>query len=141
MTVPPGPGGWRRDHVVVLRHEGPNRPVVGGSRVFSSLLDNVLDNSNRRQYGMGWVGKIFGRSVRKSVAQEEDILQQLDDMEDHRPMFTYWVTTVQILVLVISLFCYGFGPFGINLHSRSGQVLVTSLSLKQVDYLEPANFW
>lgn len=75
------------------------------------------------------------------MTEDEDIMQQLDDIEDHRPMFTYWVTTVQILVLIISLICYGFGPFGIDLQTRSGQVLVTSLSLQQVDYLEPANFW
>lgn len=56
-------------------------------------------------------------------------------------MFTYWVTTVQILVLFISIICYGFGPYGYNLKLRSGQVLVTSLSLQQVDYFEPGNLW
>lgn len=75
------------------------------------------------------------------MARDEKIKQQLDDLEDYRPMFTYWVTTVQVLVLAISLVCYGFGPFGIDLQQRSGQVLVTSLSLQQVEYLEPANFW
>lgn len=83
----------------------------------------------------------FRRSFRKSVAQSQIVQQQLDDMEDYRPMFTYWVTTVQVLVLLISLICYGFGPFGLDLHAKSGQVLVTSLSLQQVDYNEPANFW
>lgn len=62
-------------------------------------------------------------------------------MEDHRPMFTYWVTIVQILVLYTTLMCYGFAPFGVDMQSRSGQVLVASLSLQQVDYTEPANFW
>lgn len=81
------------------------------------------------------------RSFRKSVTQDAKIQQQLDDMEDHRPMFTYWVTTVQILVLFISIICYGVGPFGIDFRSKSGQVLVTSLSLQQVDFMEPANFW
>lgn len=79
--------------------------------------------------------------MRRSVQQDDKIKRQLDDMEDYRPMFTYWVTTVQILVLIISLICYGFGPFGLDLQTRSGQVLVTSLSLQQVDYMEPANFW
>lgn len=79
--------------------------------------------------------------MRTSVTENDEVLEQLDDIEDHRPFFTYWVTTVQILVLVISLFCYGIGPFGIDLQARSGQVLVTSLSLQQVDYMEPANFW
>ncbi|GJQ72160.1 hypothetical protein Trydic_g3254 [Trypoxylus dichotomus] len=132
--------GWRRSpHNLVGADQ--TQPTVGGNRIFASLLDRVLDNSDRRQYGMGWVGRMFGRSTRKSVIQDAKIQEQLDDMEDYRPMFTYWVTTVQILVLVISLICYGFGPFGLDLHARSGQVLVTSLSLQQVDYMEPANFW
>ncbi|CAH0563837.1 unnamed protein product [Brassicogethes aeneus] len=138
----PTSGGWRRDtnQEVVLRH-GDNRTSVGGTRIYSSMLDHVLDNSDRRQYGMGWVGRMFGRSMRRSVAADRKIQEQLDDLEDHRPMFTYWVTTVQVLVLLISIICYGIGPFGVNLQSRSGQILVTSLSLQQVDFMEPANFW
>ncbi|XP_060521627.1 inactive rhomboid protein 1 isoform X2 [Cylas formicarius] len=135
------PGGWRRDHEdVVLRH-GEQRPSIGISRILSNTLDHVLDNSDRRMYGMGWVGRLFGRTYRRSVITDSDVRRQLDDMDDHRPLFTYWVTTVQVLVLLISIACYGFGPFGVNLQAKSGQVLVTSLSLQQVDYTEPANFW
>lgn len=47
--------GWRRN---VREEQG--RPTVGRSRIFSAALDRVLDNSDRRQYGMGWVGKLFG---------------------------------------------------------------------------------
>lgn len=90
---------------------------------------------------MGIVGRYLGRSFRKSVSQKPDVRKQLDDFEDHRPYFTYWITTVQILILIISLACYGFGPVGMDLSHRSGLVLVTSLSLQQVDYQEPANFW
>lgn len=79
--------------------------------------------------------------MRTSVARDETVKQQLDDLEDYRPLFTYWVTTVQVLVLAISLVCYGFGPLGLDRHQSSGQVLVTSLSLQQVEYMEPANFW
>ncbi|KOX68294.1 Inactive rhomboid protein 1 [Melipona quadrifasciata] len=83
----------------------------------------------------------YRRSFRKSVSQKPDVRKQLDDFEDHRPYFTYWITTVQVLILIISLACYGFGPVGMDLSHRSGLVLVTSLSLQQVDYQEPANFW
>lgn len=52
--------GWRRDHEdVVLRH-AEHRPTIGGSRIVSTTLDRILDNSNRRQFGMGWVGRVFG---------------------------------------------------------------------------------
>ena len=77
----------------------------------------------------------------------------------------------QILIMFISLLFYGFGPIGVDLYKRSQmvrplhctmymycivlycihytvycnhcciQVLVTSLSLETVGYLEPANFW
>ncbi|KAK0079715.1 hypothetical protein PV325_000896 [Microctonus aethiopoides] len=117
------------------------REMTGGTRISPNTIDRVFDNSNRRQYGMGIVGKFFGRSFRHSVAHKPHVRKQLDDIEDHRPFFTYWITTVQVLVLIISLACYGFGPIGIDLDHRSGLVLVTSLSLQQVDYQEPANFW
>ncbi|XP_032674700.1 inactive rhomboid protein 1 isoform X4 [Odontomachus brunneus] len=124
------------DEGVTLRRE-----LAGATRISPSTIDRVFDNSNRRQYGMGIVGRFFGRSFRKSVARKPDIKKQLDDFEDHRPYFTYWITTVQVLILIISLACYGFGPVGMDLNHRSGLVLVTSLSLQQVDYQEPANFW
>ncbi|XP_025993917.2 inactive rhomboid protein 1 isoform X1 [Solenopsis invicta] len=118
-----------------------SREVAGATRISRSTIDRVFDNSNRRRYGMGIVGRFFGRSFRKSVAHKPDIKKQLDNFEDHRPYFTYWITTVQVLILIISLACYGFGPVGMDLNHRSGLVLVTSLSLQQVDYQEPANFW
>jgi len=62
------------------------------------------------------------RSVKRSVTNRKFVKDQLDDIEDHRPFFTYWVTTVQVLILVISLACYGLGPVGLDLTHRSGQV-------------------
>ncbi|XP_033215462.1 inactive rhomboid protein 1 [Belonocnema kinseyi] len=117
------------------------RKEMGGKRIPPATIDRIFDNSNRRLYGMGIVGRFFGRSFRKSVAHKPDVRKQLDDFEDHRPYFTYWITTVQVLILIISLACYGFGPVGMDLSQKSGLVLVTSLSLQQVDYQEPANFW
>lgn len=61
-----------------------------------------------------------------------DVRKQLDDFEDHRPYFTYWVTTVQVLILIISLACYGFGPVGMDITHRSG--LVSKYKLLSVDF-------
>ncbi|XP_033606126.1 inactive rhomboid protein 1 isoform X3 [Cryptotermes secundus] len=133
----PRSSNWRRPPL----EPSDSGPEVGCSRIWSRVLDRVFDNSNRRLYGMGVAGRIFRRSVKHSVANTKAVQEQLDDIEDHRPFFTYWVTTVQVLILIISLTCYGLGPIGIHLNHRSGQVLVTSLSLQQVDYQEPANFW
>lgn len=67
---------------------------------------------------------ISRRSLNKTVANRRDVRQQIDDLEDHRPFFTYWVTVVQILVLFLSIFSYGLGPFGIDLSHQSGAVSI-----------------
>ncbi|XP_011631505.1 mucin-5AC-like [Pogonomyrmex barbatus] len=103
---------------VILR----SREIAGATRISRSTIDRVFDNSNRRRYGMGIIGRFFGRSFRKSVAHKPDVKKQLDNFEDHRPYFTYWITTVQVLILIISLACYGFGPVGMDLNRRSGLV-------------------
>lgn len=54
----------------------------------------------------------------------EPVKEQLEDLEDHRPFFTYWVTTVQILILALSIFAYGLGPIGVDLTQRSGLVCI-----------------
>ena len=96
-----------------------------GCRISSQLLDGVLDNS------------------RRPIMHEIKLLRPnvLDDRHDYRPFFTYWINTVHILVLVISLICYGIGPFGIGMEHKSGQVLVTSLNLQQVQHQEQRNVW
>jgi len=124
-------GRWRRAVASSPAHTPSN-----------SLVDRFMDNSNRRQYGMGVVGRMTRRSLRHSMMEgDKHLKRQLDTFEDHRPYFTYWTCTVQILIMVIALITYGLGPVGFNLHRRSGLVLVTSLSLQQVDYHEPSNFW
>lgn len=61
---------WKRysHHAGHARMEHGRREV-GAGRMVSSLLDNVLDNSNRRQYGMGWVGRMFGCVIDSTVWQ------------------------------------------------------------------------
>lgn len=54
---------------------------------------------------------------------------------------TGWINTVQVLVLCLTLLCYGFGPIGVGMEKKNGQVLVTSLSLQQVQHQEPRNMW
>ncbi len=101
-------------------------------------MSAFLDNSNRRKYGLGFVGKILDRKL-KDLTNEER--RAIDHIDDYRPYFTCWITTVQILILIISLFTYGFGHFGFGSTHITGLVLVTSLSLQQVEYFEPENFW
>lgn len=49
----------RREQEVIIRHP-ERRAVIGASRISSTTLANVMDNSDRRQYGMGIIGRFFG---------------------------------------------------------------------------------
>lgn len=37
-----------------------SREIAGATRISRSTIDRVFDNSNRRRYGMGIVGRFFG---------------------------------------------------------------------------------
>ena len=133
------PSRWRR---AIRSSGGPSGP---------SVVDRLMDNSNRRQYGMGVVGRMtrythivlfslqqnhiplfdYRRSLRQSMTESNKHLKrQLDSFEDHRPYFTYWTCTVQVLIMFIALITYGLGPVGVNLHRRSGSVLFQVLTIK-----------
>ena len=94
-----------------------------------------------RSYGIGVVGEWMGWDYKRSLRRNREVMRQLDDIDDYRPYFTYWVTTVQLLVLAISLALYGFGPLGVELYQGKGQVLSRGLFIEEVDFLEPSNFW
>ena len=68
-------------------------------------------------------------------------MNQLEDIEDFRPYFTYWITTTQVIVMLVSLLLYGFGPVGVELYHGKGQVLSRGLFIEEVEFLEPSNFW
>ena len=89
---------------------------------------------------MGLIDTLLNRKLRKNLTKEERKAIG-DHIDDFRPYFTYWITTVQILILAISLFTYGFGYFGFGFAHITGLVLVKSRSQQQVDYYEPQNFW
>lgn len=88
---------------------------------------------------MGWIGQLFDRQIKKDLTKEQ--LEAIDHLDDHRPFFTYFVTTAQIIILLISIILYGLGPYGFTRTQKQGLVLVPSLSLQQVDYYEADNFW
>ncbi|XP_030245887.1 inactive rhomboid protein 1-like [Drosophila navojoa] len=96
-----------------------------GNRITPQLLDGVLENSRRPQ-----------RQHIKYMS-----INDLDDRCDHRPFFTYWINTVQIAVLFLSIVCYGIAPIGFGNDQKTGQVLVTSLSLQTVQHIEQRNLW
>lgn len=58
-----------------------------------------------------------------------------------RPLFTWWVTLVQVLVCIVSLVFYGLGPAGWERVEMKDEVIDVSLVLRQVSYYEPVNLW
>jgi hypothetical protein len=101
------------------------------NRIPAQLLSKVLDNSERQQFRQGI------RQPTSTVSK----LALIDEYEDFRPYFTYWISIVQIVILVASMISYGLAPVGLDLHRKSSLVLVTSLSLQQMEVIQPANFW
>ena len=131
---------------------------VGLSRIRRSTLVNMQDNSHRvssphrngdsRQYGIGIVGKLFGNKIHRGQKtrlspnlHRSRIRQPLDDAEDYRPYFTYWISFVQLLIMIMSLIWYGVANFGVELSRVEGFVKTEKLTLDQVAYYEPSNFW
>lgn len=77
------PARWRRS--VPEPREVPDQEElsVGMKRMWKRITDQLFDNSDRRQYGMGVMGRYLKRSFRKDRITS-DVKGQLDDMDDHR---------------------------------------------------------
>lgn len=104
------------------------------------LVNDVLSRSEpRRAFGIGLVGNLLSRKFRKDLTYAQ--LNAIYSFNDHRPFFTYWVTTVQILIMIITLFTYGFGPFGLSETLVRGLEYVSSLSYHTESYYEKDNIW
>ncbi|GAU98687.1 hypothetical protein RvY_09801 [Ramazzottius varieornatus] len=106
------------------------------------IVAQVIKKPKRSRFpGMDFMSRICPWSSRFKRDEVKAQEEKLASLLDHRPYFTYWVTAVQILVLLVSIAVYGFAPFGFGFRQQSSLVLETSLALETVDYLEPENFW
>lgn len=125
----------------------PSPEVAGESNrlprtaIGSRYLGHLFDNSDRRQFGVGALGRLFQRQVDGSVLRQPHVKRQLDDLTDFRPYFTYWISFVHIVIMIITILWYGIGPFGAGLARSTGLVMTEFLTLEQVDVRAPANFW
>ncbi|CAB4069176.1 Inactive rhomboid protein 2 [Lepeophtheirus salmonis] len=61
----------------------------------------------------------------------------IDETDDFRPYFTYWITATQFIIMVISICLYGIGNFDVTLYERVGLVLTESLTLDQEQLFSP----
>uniref|UniRef100_A0A3P8RTT6 Inactive rhomboid protein n=1 Tax=Amphiprion percula TaxID=161767 RepID=A0A3P8RTT6_AMPPE len=109
-----------------------------GGRIASQVKHFAFDKQ-KRQYGMGVVGKWLNRHYRRSLSS--NVQKQLDDFSSHRPYFTYWITFVHIVITLLACCTYGFAPVGFAQHSTSELVLKNKGIYESVKYTQQENFW
>ncbi|XP_064641553.1 inactive rhomboid protein 1-like [Lineus longissimus] len=136
--------GWRRRPPQPIPST-PGTDVMDGigfSRATRKIVEKAIDNNDRRQYGMGVLGKLFNRSLKKGKLSS-DAKKDLETMElaNFRPYFTYWVTFVQIVVYIVSVAVYGIAPIGFEETRVSAEVIMPSGVIEQVSRVEKDNLW
>ena len=107
----------------------------------SVIINAVLDrDESPREFGVGLAGGLMQREY-DSAAIPTFVRQQMDEMEDYRPYFSYWVTTVQIIIMIITMSWYSIAPIGVEMALKSDFVFTESLTYQQVAFYQPTNFW
>uniref|UniRef100_A0A3Q2UXH2 Inactive rhomboid protein n=1 Tax=Haplochromis burtoni TaxID=8153 RepID=A0A3Q2UXH2_HAPBU len=93
----------------------------------------------KRPYGLGMVGKLTNRTYRKRI--DSYVKRQIEDMDDHRPFFTYWITFVHLLITILAVSIYGFAPPGFSQHETVDSVLRNKGVYENVKFVQQENFW
>uniref|UniRef100_A0A665THW5 Inactive rhomboid protein n=1 Tax=Echeneis naucrates TaxID=173247 RepID=A0A665THW5_ECHNA len=93
----------------------------------------------KRPYGLGMVGRLTNRSYRKRI--DSYVKRQIEDMDDHRPFFTYWITFVHLLITILAVTIYGIAPVGFTQHETVDSVLRNKGVYENVKFVQQQNFW
>uniref|UniRef100_A0AAY4CPF0 Inactive rhomboid protein n=1 Tax=Denticeps clupeoides TaxID=299321 RepID=A0AAY4CPF0_9TELE len=137
--------GWRKTK------EGPPAPPkvrlrqevvsVSGQRRGQRIALPVkkLFAREKRPYGLGMVGKLTNRTYRKRI--DSYVKRQIEDMDDHRPFFTYWITFVHLLITILAVSIYGIAPVGFSQHETVDSVLRNKGVYENVKFVQQENFW
>ncbi|MBN3276838.1 RHDF1 protein, partial [Polyodon spathula] len=108
-----------------------------GQRI--SVPVKKLFAKEKRPYGLGIVGKLTNRTYRKRI--DSYVKRQIEDMDDHRPFFTYWITFVHLLITILAVSIYGFVPVGFSQNEKVDSVLRNKGVYENVKYVYQENFW
>uniref|UniRef100_A0A3B4XQK6 Inactive rhomboid protein n=1 Tax=Seriola lalandi dorsalis TaxID=1841481 RepID=A0A3B4XQK6_SERLL len=137
--------GWRKAKEgtpgppkVPLRQEVVS---VNGQRRGQRIVVPVkkLFAREKRPYGLGMVGKLTNRTYRKRI--DSYVKRQIEDMDDHRPFFTYWITFVHLLITILAVCIYGIAPVGFSQHETVDSVLRNKGVYENVKFVQQENFW
>ncbi|XP_070304748.1 LOW QUALITY PROTEIN: inactive rhomboid protein 1-like [Salvelinus sp. IW2-2015] len=93
----------------------------------------------KRPYGLGMVGRLTNRTYRKRI--DSFVQQQIEDMDDHRPFFTYWIMFVHLLITMLTVCLYGIAPVGFSQHETVDSVLRNKGVHENVKFVQQENFW
>lgn len=93
----------------------------------------------KRPYGLGMVGRLTNRSYRKRL--DSFVQRQIEDMDAHRPFFTYWITFVHLLITILAVSIYGIAPIGFTQHETVDSVLRNKAVYENVKFVQQQNFW
>lgn len=136
--------GWRKakdgslvQPKVRLKQEVVSRAPQRGQRI--AVPVRRLFAKDKRPYGLGIVGRLTNRSYRRRI--DSDVKRQLQDMDDHRPFFSYWITFVHLLVTALAVAIYGIAPVGFSQHETVDSVLRNKGVYENVRFVQQQNFW
>uniref|UniRef100_A0A3B3Q9M0 Inactive rhomboid protein n=1 Tax=Paramormyrops kingsleyae TaxID=1676925 RepID=A0A3B3Q9M0_9TELE len=108
-----------------------------GQRIASPV--KKLFAREKRSYGLGMVGRLTNRTYRSHI--DSYVKRQIEDMDDHRPFFTYWITFVHLLITILAVCIYGFAPVGFAQHETVDSVLRNKGVYENVKFVQQENFW
>ncbi|XP_048847857.1 inactive rhomboid protein 1-like isoform X1 [Brienomyrus brachyistius] len=137
--------GWRKvkEGVVTQPKVRLQQEVVSvsgqrrGQRIASPV--KKLFAREKRSYGLGMVGRLTNRTYRSHI--DSYVKRQIEDMDDHRPFFTYWITFVHLLITILAVCIYGFAPVGFAQHETVDSVLRNKGVYENVKFVQQENFW
>lgn len=123
--------------------EGPPAPPVRSTRGQRIRDRPRVTNADRREYGKGMVGRWLNRTIKRKRLTST-VKKQMESLSDHRPFFTYWISFVQVIVLVVGLSVYGLAPIGFTETTKEQLIeksymgtLIPTYVARQI----PDNFW
>ncbi|XP_051925540.1 inactive rhomboid protein 1 isoform X4 [Hippocampus zosterae] len=135
--------GWRKakDGSLVQPKARVNQEVVGrqrGQRI-PLPVEKLFTREQKRPYGLGMVGRLTNRTYRKRI--DSFVKRQIEDMDDHRPFFSYWITFVHLLVTILAVSIHGIAPVGFSQHETVDSVLRNKGVYENVKFVQQQNFW
>ncbi|CAG5126574.1 unnamed protein product, partial [Candidula unifasciata] len=137
------PGGKTTDRKGASRRSLSEQPREADEKdIVTAIKETVVAMTNRgrrRRFGIGIVGEFFERKVRGSIIKS--VKPQIDNLDDNRPYFSYWVTFVQTVIMLTAIIVYGHAPIGIGVSTVTGSVDMPNLAIQTEHRMEVENLW